>query len=53
MMRAFKLYTGTDNASHVLEGTADEKVRRCGRDPFQRDAGALLLRLAPGPSRSS
>ena len=27
MMRAFKLYTGTDNASHVLEGTIDEKDR--------------------------
>jgi quercetin dioxygenase-like cupin family protein len=27
MMRAFKLYTGSDNASHVLEGTIDEKDR--------------------------
>jgi len=27
MMRAFKLYTGPDNASHVLEGTIDEKDR--------------------------
>jgi hypothetical protein len=27
MMRAFKLYTGADNASHVLEGTIDEKDR--------------------------
>ena len=27
MMRAFKLYTGHDNASHVLEGTIDEKDR--------------------------
>jgi quercetin dioxygenase-like cupin family protein len=27
MMRAFKLYTGTDNASHVLEGTIDESDR--------------------------
>jgi quercetin dioxygenase-like cupin family protein len=26
-IRAFKLYTGPDNASHVLEGTVDEKVR--------------------------
>ena len=26
-MRAFKLYTGADNASHVLEGTIDEKDR--------------------------
>ncbi len=26
-MRAFKLYTGHDNASHVLEGTIDEKAR--------------------------
>jgi hypothetical protein len=27
MVRAFKLYTGPDNASHVLEGTIDEKDR--------------------------
>jgi hypothetical protein len=27
MLRAFKLYTGSDNASHVLEGTIDEKDR--------------------------
>ena len=27
MMRAFKLYTGPDNAAHVLEGTIDEKDR--------------------------
>ena len=27
MMRAFKLSTGPDNASHVLEGTIDEKDR--------------------------
>jgi hypothetical protein len=27
MVRAFKLYTGADNASHVLEGTIDEKDR--------------------------
>ena len=27
MVRAFKLYTGADNASHVLEGTIDEKAR--------------------------
>ena len=26
-IRAFKLYTGPDNASHVLEGTIDEKAR--------------------------
>jgi quercetin dioxygenase-like cupin family protein len=26
-IRAFKLYTGHDNASHVLEGTVDEKAR--------------------------
>ena len=26
-IRAFKLYTGTDHASHVLEGTIDEKDR--------------------------
>jgi quercetin dioxygenase-like cupin family protein len=26
-IRAFKLYTGPDNASHVLEGTVDEKAR--------------------------
>jgi len=26
-IRAFKLYTGPDNASHVLEGTIDEKDR--------------------------
>jgi quercetin dioxygenase-like cupin family protein len=26
-IRAFKLYTGRDDASHVLEGTIDEKVR--------------------------
>ena len=26
-IRAFKLYTGRDNASHVLEGTVDEKAR--------------------------
>jgi quercetin dioxygenase-like cupin family protein len=26
-IRAFKLYTGRDNASHVLEGTIDEKAR--------------------------
>ena len=26
-IRAFKLYTGHDNASHVLEGTIDEKAR--------------------------
>src|SRR5262245_51438821 len=27
MLRAFKLYTGPDNASHVLEGTIDETDR--------------------------
>lgn len=27
MVRAFKLYTGPDNASHVLEGTIEEKAR--------------------------
>jgi hypothetical protein len=27
MVRAFKLYTGADKASHVLEGTIDEKDR--------------------------
>jgi hypothetical protein len=27
MVRAFKLYTGADKASHVLEGTIDEKYR--------------------------
>ena len=27
MVRAFKLYTGSDGASHVLEGTIDEKDR--------------------------
>jgi hypothetical protein len=27
MVRAFKLYTGPDNASHVLEGTIDENDR--------------------------
>jgi len=27
MMRAFKLYTGTDDTSHVLEGAIDEKDR--------------------------
>src|SRR4029450_13599473 len=27
MVRAFKLYPGPDNASHVLEGTIDEKDR--------------------------
>jgi len=27
MLRAFKLYTGPDHASHVLEGTIDEKDR--------------------------
>ena len=27
MVRAFKLYTGSDNASHVLEGTIDLKDR--------------------------
>jgi hypothetical protein len=27
MVRAFKLYTGTDGASHVLEGAIDEKDR--------------------------
>jgi quercetin dioxygenase-like cupin family protein len=26
-IRAFKLYTGPDHASHVLEGTIDEKAR--------------------------
>lgn len=26
-IRAFKLYTGPDNASHVLQGTVDEKAR--------------------------
>jgi len=26
-IRAFKLYTGPDNASHVLEGTIDERAR--------------------------
>ena len=26
-IRAFRLYTGPDNASHVLEGTVDEKAR--------------------------
>jgi quercetin dioxygenase-like cupin family protein len=26
-IRAFKLYTGSDKASHVLEGTIDEKAR--------------------------
>ena len=27
MVRAFRLYTGPDGASHVLEGTIDEKDR--------------------------
>ena len=27
MLRAFKLYTGPDNGSHVLQGTIDEKDR--------------------------
>ena len=27
MLRAFKLYIGSDHASHVLEGTIDEKDR--------------------------
>jgi uncharacterized cupin superfamily protein len=27
MLHAFKLYTGSDNASHVLEGTIDERDR--------------------------
>src|ERR1700751_2194536 len=27
MVRAFKLYTGADGASHVLEGAIDEKDR--------------------------
>jgi len=27
MLRAFKLYTGADGASHVLEGTIDETDR--------------------------
>jgi hypothetical protein len=27
MVRAFKLYTGADGASHVLEGSIDEKDR--------------------------
>ena len=27
MLHAFKLYTGTDNASHVVEGTVAENDR--------------------------
>lgn len=27
MLRAFKFYTGPDDASHVLEGTIDDNVR--------------------------
>jgi quercetin dioxygenase-like cupin family protein len=27
MVRAIKLFTGSDNSSHVLEGTIDEKAR--------------------------
>jgi len=28
MIRAFRLYTGSDNASHVVEGTIDETDRQ-------------------------
>ena len=47
MLRAFKLYTGTDNASHVVEGTVAEN------DPtevvaihFEETPGAFVVRLA-------
>ena len=51
MMRAFKLYTGPDNASHALEGTIDEKDRTDvvaihfkQRRRIRRTIGTLLRR---------
>jgi len=46
-MRAFKLYTGPDNGSHVLEGTIDEQDRTDvtiskERRPIHRTTGALI-----------
>ena len=44
MMRAFKLYTGPDNASHVLEGTIDEKDRTdVVAIHFQRNASTFIV----------
>src|ERR1700734_1085966 len=41
-IRAFKLYTGRDNASHVLEGTIDEKART--------DVVAIHFKVTPAHS---
>ena len=41
MVRAFKLYTGADKASHVLEGTIDEKDRT--------DVVAIHFKETPAP----
>jgi hypothetical protein len=52
MIRAFKLYTGADNASHALEGTIDLKDRTDVVAIHQGDPGALVVRLAPRPGAS-
>ena len=44
MVRAFKLYTGSDGASHVLEGTIDEKDRT--------DVVAIHFKETPAPPRT-
>jgi len=44
MVRAFKLYTGADKASHVLEGTIDEKDRT--------DVVAIHFKETPAQSSS-
>jgi quercetin dioxygenase-like cupin family protein len=43
-IRAFKLYTGSDNASHVLEGTVGQKVRT--------DVVAIHFKESPAHSSS-
>jgi Cupin domain len=43
-IRAFKLYTGPDNASHVLEGTVDEEIRS--------DVVAIHFKESPAHSSS-
>jgi quercetin dioxygenase-like cupin family protein len=45
-MHAFKLYTGEDNASHVLEGTPQYVVTLAGTLEFTtRDGETFIIRL--------
>jgi uncharacterized cupin superfamily protein len=43
MLRAFKLYTGTDNASHVVEGTLEFTTR--DGETFVMRPGDVLVAL--------